>query len=132
MLSSARLDAAVCCWLIWLHRAPAQERGETLPQQPCSYHDVISSDEEGALRSVQAITSGVSNVAEPVQAAIEHFEKRYKRLWDQDKDAYMRRYEKAQKSLSSYEADVTEYQHKSVSCAVQMPRSYFSLLRPVP
>jgi dynein heavy chain len=35
-------------------------------------------------------------------------------LWDQDKDAYIRRYEKAQKPLSSYEADVTEYMNKEV------------------
>lgn len=39
---------------------------------------------------------------------------RYKKLWDQDKDAYIRRYEKAQKPLSSYEADVTEYMNKEV------------------
>lgn len=39
---------------------------------------------------------------------------RYKKLWDQDKDAYTRRYEKAQKPLSSYEADVTEYMNKEV------------------
>lgn len=40
---------------------------------------------------------------------------RYKKLWDQDKDAYIRRYEKAQKPLSSYEADVSEYMNKEVS-----------------
>lgn len=40
---------------------------------------------------------------------------RYKKLWDQDKDAYIRRYEKAQKPLSSYEADVTEYMNKEAS-----------------
>jgi hypothetical protein len=39
---------------------------------------------------------------------------RYKKLWDQDKDAYIRRYEKAQKPLSSYEADVSEYMNKAV------------------
>lgn len=26
-----------------------------------------------------------------LQASLEHFEKRYKKLWDQDKDAYIRR-----------------------------------------
>jgi len=35
-------------------------------------------------------------------------------LWDQDRDAYIRRYEKAQKPLSSYEADVAEYMNKAV------------------
>ncbi len=50
------------------------------------------------------------------QASLEHFEKRYKKLWDQDKDAYMRRYEKAQKPLSSFEADINEYISKQVRC----------------
>lgn len=41
---------------------------------------------------------------------------RYKKLWDQDKDAYIRRYEKANKPLSSYELDIKEYLNKEV-CA---------------
>jgi len=40
---------------------------------------------------------------------------RYKKLWDQDKDAYIRRYEKANKPLSSYELDIKEYLNKEVS-----------------
>lgn len=39
---------------------------------------------------------------------------RYKKLWDQDKDAYIRRYEKANKPLSSYELDIKEYLNKEV------------------
>jgi hypothetical protein len=39
---------------------------------------------------------------------------RYKKLWDQDKDAYTRRYEKANKPLSSYELDIREYLNKEV------------------
>jgi hypothetical protein len=35
-------------------------------------------------------------------------------LWDQDKDAYIRRYEKANKPLSSYELDIKEYLNKEV------------------
>jgi dynein heavy chain len=30
-------------------------------------------------------------------------------VWDQDKEAYMRRYEKAQKPLSSYDNDILGY-----------------------
>jgi hypothetical protein len=40
----------------------------------------------------------------------------YKKLWDQDKDAYIRRYEKAQKPLSSYEMDIKESMNKEVCC----------------
>jgi hypothetical protein len=28
----------------------------------------------------------------PPKASLEHFEKRYRKLWDQDKDAYIRRW----------------------------------------
>jgi hypothetical protein len=102
------LCAACCC--------AVQEGGAAALPAPHSYYDAISNDKDGILKSVQAIKNSVSSIAEPVHAALEHFEKRYKKLWDQDKDAYIRRYEKAQKPLSSYEADVTEYQHKAV-CA---------------
>jgi hypothetical protein len=43
---------------------------------------------------------------------------RYKKLWDQDKDAYIRRYEKANKPLSSYELDIKEYLNKEVCASV--------------
>jgi hypothetical protein len=43
---------------------------------------------------------------------------RYKKLWDQDKDAYIRRYEKANKPLSSYELDIKEYLNKEVCIPV--------------
>jgi hypothetical protein len=45
---------------------------------------------------------------------------RYKKLWDQDKNAYIRRYEKAQKPLSSYEADVSGYMNKEVCHSAQL------------
>jgi dynein heavy chain len=46
---------------------------------------------------------------------------RYKKLWDQDKDAYTRRYEKANKPLSSYELDIREYLNKEVGlCSAQV------------
>ncbi|WIA33430.1 hypothetical protein OEZ86_006562 [Tetradesmus obliquus] len=89
-----------------------EERGEPAPPPLPTYYDVISSDEDATLRTIVQITTGITSIADPVQASLEHFEKRYKKLWDQDKDAYIRRYEKAQKPLSSYEADVSEYMNK--------------------
>jgi hypothetical protein len=92
-----------------------QERGEA-PKPFPSFYEVISNDEEATLKTIVQITTGITSIVDPVQASLEHFEKRYRKLWDQDKDAYMRRYEKAQKPLSSYEADVTEYNNKQVGC----------------
>jgi hypothetical protein len=52
---------------------------------------------------------------------------RYKKLWDQDKDAYIRRYEKANKPLSSYELDIKEYLNKEV-CIAAPPLCLCTLL----
>ncbi len=41
---------------------------------------------------------------------LNYWEKKYKHIWEIEKDPYMRRYEKAQKSLSAFEADIAKYQ----------------------
>lgn len=38
-----------------------------------------------------------------------YWEKKYKHMWEADKEAYIRRYEKAQKTLAAYEADIQRY-----------------------
>ena len=91
-----------------------QERKEPLPKPYPTLYEVISNDEDATLKTIVQITTGITGIVDPVQASLEHFEKKYKRLWDQDKEHYIRRYEKAQKPLSSYEADVTEFMNKQV------------------
>lgn len=55
---------------------------------------------------------------------------RYKKLWDQDKDAYIRRYEKANKPLSSYELDIKEYLNKEVGAYLcSLAALYFAFCR---
>ncbi len=44
-----------------------------------------------------------------VQSFLTYWEKKYRHVWEADRDAYIRRYEKAQKPLSSFEADITRY-----------------------
>lgn len=44
-----------------------------------------------------------------VQTFLSQWEKKYKHMWEVDKEAYIRRYEKAQKPLSSFEADIHRY-----------------------
>ena len=104
------------------------------PQKP-SYQGVIAADEEAVLRSIAAITAGVTGIVDKVQTLLVYWEKKYKSIWDQDKDAYMRcdsakdstgenpvemycrtcmllahrRYEKAQKPLAAFESDMTRY-----------------------
>ena len=38
------------------------------------------------------ITAGVLGVTDKVQQYMQYWEKKYKSVWDQDKDAYIRRY----------------------------------------
>jgi dynein heavy chain, axonemal len=40
---------------------------------------------------------------------LNYWEKKYKHVWEVDKEAYIRRYEKAQKALASFEADIARY-----------------------
>lgn len=40
---------------------------------------------------------------------LNYWEKKYKHMWEIDKEGYIRRYEKAQKALASFEADVQRY-----------------------
>ncbi len=59
------------------------------PQKP-SYQGVIAADEEAVLRPIAAITAGVTGIVDKVQTLLVYWEKKYKSIWDQDKDAYMR------------------------------------------
>lgn len=36
------------------------------------------------------ITSGIQNIVDKVQTLLLYWEKKYKHMWDQDKDAYIR------------------------------------------
>ncbi|KAK9823872.1 hypothetical protein WJX72_006072 [[Myrmecia] bisecta] len=74
-----------------------------------AFYDIISNDEDTTLRSIVHITNGVTSIVDKVQILLVYWEKKYKHMWDQDKEAYIRRYEKAQKPLSAFEADVTKY-----------------------
>lgn len=44
---------------------------------------------------VTDIIKGVTNIVPKVQAVLVDMESKYKKIWDTDKDAYMRRYKKA-------------------------------------
>ena len=55
------------------------------------------------------ITGGITTIVDKVQSFLAYWEKKYKHMWEVDKDAYIRRYEKAQKPLSSFESDIQKY-----------------------
>ena len=55
------------------------------------------------------ITGGITTIVDKVQTFLAYWEKKYRHMWEVDKDAYIRRYEKAQKPLSSFETDIQKY-----------------------
>ena len=55
-----------------------------------SFFELISADESATLRVIMQITSGIQNIVDKVQTLLLYWEKKYKHMWDQDKDAYIR------------------------------------------
>ncbi len=56
-----------------------------------SFFDLISNDEDTVLRPIVNITNGISGIVDKVQALLMFWEKKYKHIWEQDKEAYIRR-----------------------------------------
>ena len=52
-----------------------------------TYCEVISAEKDTTLRYVMQITTAISGVIERVQVLLVYWEKKYKHLWDQDKEA---------------------------------------------
>jgi dynein heavy chain len=57
------------------------------------------------------ITGGITTIVDKVQTFLSSWEKKYKHMWETDKERYIRRYEAAQppKPLSSFEADIQRW-----------------------
>lgn len=77
-----------------------------------SFYSVISNDED-MLKIVVQIMNGISSTATELQKYLGYWEK-YKPIWEMDKEAYVRRYAKANRSLKNYNDDVTKYKDQQV------------------
>ena len=80
---------------------------EAAPQKHPSFYSIISNDED-MLKIVVQIMNGMSLTATELQKYLGYWEK-YKPIWEMDKEAYVRRYAKANRSLKNYNDDVTKY-----------------------
>ena len=67
-----------------------QANGQPEPAAAPTFFDIISGDEDTTLRSIVQITNGVTGIVDKVQILLVYWEKKYKHMWDQDKDAYIR------------------------------------------
>jgi hypothetical protein len=81
-----------------------QAQGEAPPIAGPSFWEVISVDENVTLKTIVNIHHSIMGIVDKVQALLVYWEKKYKMVWDQDKEAYMR----------SVHGTATHLQHSSV------------------
>ena len=74
-------DASICV---------SQEGQLEAPPPLPPFYDAVAADEEAVLRSLGVIHHSVTAIADAVATLLRYWEAKYKHLWEQDKDAYMR------------------------------------------
>jgi dynein heavy chain len=80
-----------------------KEGAPTLP----SFYAHISNDED-ILKVLVQVMTGMREIIPRLQKYLNTWD-RYKHIWDVDKDAFMRRYAKANRALTAFETDITRY-----------------------
>ena len=74
---------------------------------PPSFYATISNDED-ILKVLVQVMTGMREILPRLQKYLNTWD-RYKHIWDVDKDAFMRRYAKANRALTAFETDITRY-----------------------
>jgi dynein heavy chain len=87
-------------------QAAAQAAAAAAAQvQQESFYELISNDDD-MLKILVTIMNGMSSTATAMQKHLSEWAK-YKPIWETDKDAFIRRYAKADRPLSQYDADIS-------------------------
>lgn len=68
----------------------AGESREDSPAKTASFFSEICGSGDYNQKIVQCVTDAISNIVEKVQVVLVYWEKKYKSIWETDKDAYMR------------------------------------------
>ena len=55
-----------------------------------SFHEVVCSGQEHTQKATQHIQDGVTNIVDKVHVLLVYWEKKYKHVWETDKDAFIR------------------------------------------
>jgi hypothetical protein len=82
--SKRRLSAAVPAWI------QGFEGGNSEKSAWQSFYKAVCEDREGIAKTGQQLSHALPSLADKVQALLLHWEKKYKALWDQDRDAFFR------------------------------------------
>lgn len=76
-----------------------------------NFYQTIVNDEE-ILKVVVTIMNGMSSNATELQKYLGYWENKYKLLWNQDKQAFIRRYAKANRPVSQFRNDIDRYREQ--------------------
>ena len=68
----------------------SQEHQLEAPPPLVPFYVAIAADEDVVLRSMAVIHHSATAIADAVAILLRYWETKYKHLWEQDKDAYMR------------------------------------------
>ncbi|KAF4323742.1 hypothetical protein BBO99_00000832 [Phytophthora kernoviae] len=91
----------------------AVEKAEAPPVIVNNFYQSIFNDEE-ILKVLVHIMNGMSSSATELQKYLGYWDK-YKLVWNQDKQAFIRRYAKANRPLQQFRADIERYREQQVS-----------------
>lgn len=80
-------------------------------------------------RRLLVVGQGVSSIVDKVQQCLSNWERKYKHVWDQDKEAYIRRYDKAKKPLATFDADISKYKELQEDVVGEAPSENMRFLR---
>jgi dynein heavy chain len=72
-----------------------------------SFYDVVSEDED-VLKVLVNIMNGMSSSGSQLNKVLAYWDK-YRLLWEMDREAFIRRYAKANRPLSQFEIDISRY-----------------------
>jgi dynein heavy chain len=91
-------------------RASLAADGSAAPLEPSgrlTFFEVFSADDD-IIKIVGQIIAGMNGIQARMLKYLTTWD-RYKHIWDVDKDAFMRRYAKANRSLTAFETDIQRY-----------------------
>ena len=84
----------------------AEGKAEKYP----SFYSIIYNDMD-MLKILVSIMNGMSSTATELQKYLSYWDK-HKPIWEMDKESYIRRYAKANRTLKNYDTDVTKYREQ--------------------
>lgn len=120
------------CWRVcwnWVLQEQRALADGSMPPAPPSFYETISNDEDTTLKTIVSITQGVSSIVDKVQQCLSNWERKYKHVWDQDKEAYIRRYDKAKKPLAAFDTDISKYKELTEDVSGEAPSENMRFLR---